>query len=168
MFTTIYDLDTWTLWREYAFGPAGGRDLLLFALIAAGCTTYALWQRRPLYLLGVIPVVIFATFWAPVMSREMQWGRALLEQYRAGRCRTAEGRVHVQAEQRLGGHSVDKITVGDVPLQISHFELGPQYRDSIVYGGALKEGVDARVWYCPAAAVFRSDHSGPVVRVDVR
>lgn len=166
MYTTVYELDTSALWKAYVFSPGGGLELGAFVVLSAGCAIFAVWKRRLIFLSPLVPLAMFVFFWAPFMVREFQWGRTLLDLYRSGRCQIAEGAVHVQAQQLLAGHSIDRITVGTTPLEVSHFEVGPQYRDSIVYGGVLKEGAAARVWHCPAA-VFQSGASGPIVRVDV-
>jgi hypothetical protein len=166
MYTTVYDLDTQTLWKAYVVSE--GRSLLPFVLVVSGFAIYAIWRRRWIYLLPLVPLAFFLSFWTPFMVNEFRYGRTLLDQYTAGKCRIAEGTTHVQAQQRLEGHSIDKITIGAVPLQISHFEVGPHYRDSIVYGGVLKDGVAARVWYCPSTTNGGSDASAPIVRVDIK
>jgi hypothetical protein len=166
VYTTVYELDSWAVWRSYVLAPVGAAVLIPVAL-AAGCVLLAVIRRRPLYFVGTVPFLLVLTFWVPVLLGESQWGRSLLGLYAGGGCQVVEGTTHVRALQRLEGHSIDRIEIGGIPFEVSHFELGPQYRDSIAYGGVLKEGVDARVWYCPPMA-FSSGTSGPIVRVDVK
>ena len=78
MYTTVFDLDARTLWKEYGLSSAGGRDLLLLGAIVAGCMIYGAWRGRPLFFLSVIPLAMFLFFWTPMMLRELQWGRAHL------------------------------------------------------------------------------------------
>jgi len=70
-----------------------------------------------------------------------------------------EGTVHVTHMQPLHGHaSGDKIIVGDRQFEIDDFLVTPGYRQTIAHGGALREGVYARLHY----------YDGVIIKVEVR
>jgi hypothetical protein len=165
MYTTVYELDSNRLWDAY-LAPSGSTGFVVLLAFGVACAIATIIWRRPVLLVGLLPFVLVTSFFGPPLVHEYEWGRSLLDAYTSGSCSTAEGRVHVLAQQRREGHSIDRIDVGGVRLEVSHFELGPQYRDSIVYGGALKEDVEAKVWYCPKQAY--AGNGGPIVRVDVK
>ena len=67
----------------------------------------------------------------------------------SGNTRVAEGVVHVSAMQAYHGHnSGDRVTVGGLPFEVDYFYATPGYKQTIEHGGALQEGVYARVHYC--------------------
>ena len=53
MYSTVYELDSWTLWKTYVFSASGAGALLFPFAISLGCVVYALGRRRPFYLVGV-------------------------------------------------------------------------------------------------------------------
>ena len=163
----MFELNQRGLWNTYDLYRTGGPEFLIIGAICVACILYAVVRRQPMFLLVVVPLAIFIAFYWPELTGEFRWGRSLLNQYELVQCQVAEGMTRVEAQQRREGHSVDKIVVGGVPLEVSHFEVGPHYHESIVYGGVLKDGVSARVWYCPGAA---SSIGGarPIVRIDLR
>ena len=164
MYTTVYELNEPALWKAYLTG-SGVPEIAIFAAIAVCCAIYGIARRRPLWVMPLLPALFIGSFWAPMLGREVRYGQRILALYTDGQCQMTEGVTHVLARQRPEGHSIDRIEIGGVPLEVSHYELGPQYRDSIVFGGVLNEGIDARVWYCPQLA---STGSPPIVRVDIK
>jgi hypothetical protein len=167
VYTTVYELNSETLWKSYILGASGGREIVFMLAISLVCLVAAIVRRQPMFLLPILPLALIMSFLTRVLVGESRWGRSLLDQYANGGCQVTEGTTRVQAQQRLEGHSVDRIVIGGVPLEISHFELGPHYRDSIVYGGVLRDGVETRVWYCPQPGSAIGG-AGPIVRVDLR
>ena len=72
----------------------------------------------------------------------------LLDIYHNGKSQVVEGIVHVSHAQPAHGHSSgDKITVGDQTFEVNYFRVTPGYRRTISHGGALREGVFARLHY---------------------
>lgn len=70
-----------------------------------------------------------------------------------------EGTVHVTHMQPVHGHtSGDRIIVGDRAFEIDYFVLTPGYRQTIAHGGALREGVYARLRH----------YDGVIIKVEVR
>jgi hypothetical protein len=73
--------------------------------------------------------------------------------------RTAEGVVQVSGMQAFSGHNPgDRITVGGQPFTVDYFHATPGYKQTIARGGALQNGVYARVHHC----------SGMILKVEVR
>jgi hypothetical protein len=70
-----------------------------------------------------------------------------------------EGPVHVFSKQPEGGHARgDRILINGVRLGVDFFSSTPAYKQTIAHGGALREGVHARVWHC----------DGLILRADIR
>ena len=70
-----------------------------------------------------------------------------------------EGTVHVTHMQPPHGHaSGDKTIVGDGKFEIDYFLLTQGYRQTIAHGGALREGVYARLHH----------YDGVIIKVEVR
>jgi len=71
----------------------------------------------------------------------------------------AEGVVHVSGTQAYHGHNAgDQITVGGQPFVVNYFHATPGYKQTIARGGALRQGVYARVHHC----------NGVILKVEVR
>ncbi|MBI5725383.1 MAG: hypothetical protein HZA50_15610 [Planctomycetes bacterium] len=82
-----------------------------------------------------------------------------VDAYRSGRAGIIEGEVHVLHEQPASGHSdPDIIEIGGVRLTVNAFGRVPVYKETIASGGALREGVHARVYY----------YSEKILRVDIQ
>lgn len=76
-----------------------------------------------------------------------------------GNTRIAEGVVHVSFVQGYHGHSAgDQITVGGQPFDVDHFRVTPGYDQTIARGGALREGVYARLHH----------YNGVITKVEVK
>ena len=77
----------------------------------------------------------------------------------SGNSRTAEGMVHVSQVQAYSGHSSgDQITIGGQKFEVNYSFATPGYKQSIERGGALREGVYARVQHV----------NGVMLKVEVR
>jgi len=70
-----------------------------------------------------------------------------------------EGVVQVSGMQAYQGHNAgDKITVGGQPFEVNYFHAAPGYKQTIARGGALENGVYARLHHC----------NGMILKVEVR
>jgi hypothetical protein len=77
----------------------------------------------------------------------------------SGRSEVTEGTVHVTHLQPVHGHADgDKIIVGNRQFEINYFMVTPGYRLTIAHGGALHEGVYARLHH----------YDGVISKVEVR
>jgi hypothetical protein len=77
----------------------------------------------------------------------------------SGQSEVTEGTVHVIHMQSAHGHaSGDNIIVGDRQFEIDYFRVTPGYRQTIAHGGALREGVYARLHH----------YDGVIIKVEVR
>ena len=168
MFTTVFEIGESTIASTVFSFSALGFELLAVALVLVGSIFTSIKMRRRQPLFAAVPVLLFFVMAAPSSLSNFRRGQRLFELYKSGSCSMVEGVVHVEARQRPEGHSVDRITVAGIPLEVSHFERGPHYRDSLAYGGVLDEGVVARVWYCPPGTMFQASRTGPIVRVDLK
>jgi hypothetical protein len=84
---------------------------------------------------------------------------ALVRAYRDGAAQVVEGTVQVISRQPEGGHARgDLIRIGEVRFGVDYFSLTPAYSQTIAHGGALRDGVQARVWHC----------DGLILRADIR
>ena len=93
---------------------------------------------------GILWLLIHIPFWR-IGTAEID---NLLSVYHNGKSPTTEGIVHVSHEQPATGHTAgDKITVGDQTFEVNYFLVTPGYKQTISHGGALREGVFARLHY---------------------
>jgi hypothetical protein len=77
----------------------------------------------------------------------------------SGQSEVTEGTVHVIHMQPAHGHaSGDKIIVGNRQFEIDYFWVTPGYQQTIARGGALREGVYARLHH----------YDGVIIKVEVR
>jgi hypothetical protein len=77
----------------------------------------------------------------------------------SGQSEVTEGAVHVTHMQPWHGHTGgDKIIVGDRQFEIDDFRVTPGYQQTIMHGGALREGVYARLHH----------YDGVITKVEVR
>lgn len=120
----------------------------------------AKWKPR---LRTVIFLAVWTLVWFPFsisdlisVSREH---RDLLSAYQTGNYAIAEGRVKVLRTQPKSGHAPgDLVSVGGRQFEINFFLQTPAYHTTIAWGGRLREGVYAKVFY----------HDGEILRIDVR
>jgi hypothetical protein len=105
--------------------------------------------------LGTIWLIVTLPLWNLATS---DTDRLLLIQL-SGHREVTEGAVHVTHMQPLHGHAAgDKIIVGDRQFEIDSFLVTPGYRQTIAHGGALREGVYARLHH----------YDGVIIKVEVR
>lgn len=109
----------------------------------------------------------FMTFWGfiwlcisiPIWQKEISDINHFLEIYRNGKCQIVEGIVQVSHEQPASGHTAgDKITVDGQEFEVNYFMVTPGYNITISHGGALREGVFARLHY----------YNGVILKVEIR
>jgi hypothetical protein len=104
---------------------------------------------------GAIWLIVTLPLWNLATSHT---DRLLLIQL-SGHSEVTEGAVHVTHMQPLHGHAAgDKIIVGDRQFEINYFMVTPGYRQTIAQGGALREGVYARL----------HRYDGVIIKVEVR
>jgi hypothetical protein len=76
-----------------------------------------------------------------------------------GERRVTEGVIHVTHQQPAHGHSSgDKISVGGRAFEVNYYLATPGYKQTIAHGGALREGVYARLHY----------EGGVILKVEVK
>ncbi len=162
-FTTIFEITA---------GTNGIRADVIFRLVIgiviliAGITGLILRKKTR----GLFPKKlwgpVFMTFWGvmwlllhiPLWRIGTSDIEQLLDVFRNGQCQIAEGVVHVTHEQPFGGHSAgDVITVGGQEFEINYFHVTPGYKQTNSHGGALREGVFARLHY----------HNGVILKIEI-
>jgi hypothetical protein len=121
--------------------------------------TQAGWRRMfnavSLIGLGAIWLIVTLPLWNLATS---DTDRLLLIQV-SGQSEVTEGTVHVRHMQPRHGHSSgDKVIVGDRQFEIDYFRVTRGYRQTIAHGGALREGVYARLHH----------YGGVIIKVEVR
>jgi hypothetical protein len=119
--------------------------------------------RFPKQLVGSAFMIGWAVLWIVMHIPLWRIGTTnithLLDTYRNGKSQIAEGIVHVLHEQPAHGHSSgDKITVGGQTFEVNYFLVTPGYKQTISHGGALREGVFARLHY----------YDGVILKVEIR
>lgn len=123
---------------------AGFHLLLSLGAILAGIVgvVRGLWkhERRTTWLL----LIVAGCFWGVFHGGLFFLAADDLRQ----QPRVAEGVVRVSHQQPYHGHSSgDKITVGGQAFEVDYFHATPGYTQTIVHGGALRDGVYARLTY---------------------
>jgi hypothetical protein len=104
---------------------------------------------------GAIWLMVTLPLWNVARS---DTDRLLLIQL-SGQSEVSEGTVHVTHMQPLHGHADgDKIIVGGRQFEINYFMVTPGYRQTIAHGGALREGMYARLHH----------YEGVIIKVEVR
>jgi hypothetical protein len=143
-------------WIRMGFGIA--------ATIASMVWLVRVWRRQSgwrqmlnaacLIGLGAIWLIVTLPLWNLVSDSD----RLRLIQLR-GQSEVTEDAVHVTHMQPLHGHaSGDRIVVDGRQFEIDYFRLTPGYRQTIAHGGALREGVYARLHH----------YGGVITKVEVR
>lgn len=126
-------------------------------VLIAGITGLVLRHRTqgrfPRGLYGPTVMVAFGVLWLymhlPLWRTSTSDIEYLVDVYRSGRCEILEGFVHVRHEQPATGHAPgDKIIVGGHEFEVNYFRVTPGYKRTISRGGALREGVFARLHHC--------------------
>lgn len=109
---------------------------------------------------------VFLMFWglgwfrfSPSILATYSHADKLYADYQNRRYDTVEGTVYVLREQPEIGHAPgDLILIGGKEFVINYFRMTPGYRRTISHGGALRNGVYARLCY----------RDGHILRVDIR
>jgi len=84
---------------------------------------------------------------------------SLLDIYRNGRSDVVEGVISVKHEQPASGHTKgDVITIGGKEFEVNQFLVTPGYKTTISHGGALRQGVYARLHY----------HDGIILKAEIK
>jgi hypothetical protein len=150
-FTTIFEKTAAGLLASALLYFAIGAGLLIWGIVGFIRHRRNLKQRIR-YLLVVLPGLFFCWALHPNLFLFVAYDLR-------GQPQIAEGVVHVSFMQAYHGHSGgDKITVGDQTFDVDYFYATPGYRRTIAHGGALREGVYARLYH----------YNGVIVKVEVR
>ncbi|CAG0971024.1 hypothetical protein ANRL2_01638 [Anaerolineae bacterium] len=162
-FTTMDGFETIFLFTDVADGllnkfkgeiPVGAAAVLLGpgALFLA----LLLLKRRGRFALRLLFAGMFLIFWGANWftihsndyARFDQEFRKLQSVYTHQQYQVAEGYVHVLHMQPANGHDQgDVVNIGGVEFEIDAYMLTFGYAHIIAHGGALKEGIYARVYY---------------------
>ncbi len=141
-----------------------GIGIVLFVCAVVGIRRLNLpkwWSREKGTQFGAL--LLFSVLWMVVAGAgffvNMYQSFELVAAYRDGTAQVVEGPVHVLREQPASGHAAgDLIEIKGTKLLIDYFTVTPAYKQTIAYGGALREGTVARVWH----------YDGKILRVDLR
>ncbi len=155
---TVQNLGNWAL-----VGPillAGGILWLLFSLFIVWKT-----KRRVFLILAAGSILFFCiglpftmTLTGAQQNENKEYVR-LKQVYDREQYQIAEGVVHVLHEQPRMGHAAgDLVTIAGKQFTVDYYVQGLGYDQTIAWGGALKEGTYARVFY----------DRDTILRVDIR
>ena len=117
-------------------------------------------DEMELFKLFLIWILIFG-FFLIVFMVGIPEADHLIDVYRNGKCEITEGIVHVTHYQPFGGRSPgDKISLGDRKFEVNYYSgiLPGGYKQTISHGGALGEGVYARLHH----------YNGVILKVEVK
>ncbi len=149
-FITVFEIsaDANGLRRDAMFRMAIG----ICAVVFGARSLVRTWrgERRLRDLVFPAFSVLWGVVWTvadvPLWQVGITDARRLVELQRSGGGEVTEGVVHVKHQQPASGHSSgDKITVGGREFEVNYFLATPGYRQTIAHGGALREGVYARL-----------------------
>jgi hypothetical protein len=99
---------------------------------------------RPIFVVWCTAWICFSSFW---VGMNLYKGHRYLTALRDGKCSVVAGIVHVIHQQPYGGHDAgDHIMIGGQDFQYSDYSASLSYAQTISHGGALKEGVRARLF----------------------
>lgn len=147
---TVFEITSWSngiradALFDFAVG-VGSLSFGIFLLVRA---------RRARELSKAWPMALFIIGWSlfwlvgglPLWKIATVGIRELVQVHENGQDEVTEGPVHVSFQQPAWGHtSGDKITVGGKPFEVNYYLVTPGYRRTISHGGALREGVFARL-----------------------
>jgi hypothetical protein len=149
-FTTVFEITA---------GSNGLRGEVLFDVaigvlaVTFGVVSVVRARRREARLLEmVVPAFFFVWGVSWLAAQTPLWHigisetSRLVELQRSGRSEVTEGVIHVGHQQPAHGHSSgDKLTLGGRQFEVNYFLATPGYRQTIAHGGALREGVYARL-----------------------
>lgn len=147
---TVFEITGWSngirAGALFDFAIGTGALILGTALLVRSWRSRTLSKGWPM----VLFIIGWSLFWLvgdlPSLKLATVGIRDLIQAYRNGRAEVIEGVVHVSHRQPAWGHSAgDKITIGDKRFEVNFFLATPGYRRTISHGGALREGVFARL-----------------------
>ena len=123
--------------------------VILFLLGAYYLVSNYRGKKTPVKRLTSTVMVIIGALWlslSPTVLAVIEEKTEIQELYDAGHYETVEGIVKVLREQPMEGDTVgDLIEVGGVRFAINFYIETPGYKHTIANGGALREGVRARL-----------------------
>ena len=162
-FTTVFEITAganglrWDVLFRMAIG--------ILAVIFGTRSIMRTWrgERRVRDMVGPVFSFVWGVVWivahVPLWHVGITETRRLIELQRSGGGEVTEGVVHVKYEQPAHGHSSgDKITVGGREFEVDYFLATPGYKETISHGGALREGVYARLHH----------EGGVILKVEVK
>jgi len=120
-------------------------------------------SRWPKKLFPSLFMIGWGIFWLalhlPLFQISITKINSLLDIYRNGRSHVIEGVISVKHEQPASGHTKgDVITIGGKEFEVNQFLVTPGYKTTICHGGALRQGVHARLHY----------HDGIILKVEIK
>jgi len=160
---TVFDI---TVGSNGIGGDAWFRMAIGIGVAIAGMVWLArAWRRQAGWrkMFNAVSLIGFGAIWLIVTLP--LWNLATPDSDRlpliqlSGPSEVTEGAVHVTHPQPEHGHAAgDRISVGDRQFEIDYFRVTPGYRQTIAHGGALREGVYARLHH----------YDGVIIKVEVR
>lgn len=160
---TVFDI---TVGSNGIGGDAWFRMAIGIGVAIAGMVWLArVWRRQAGWrkIFNAVSLIGFGVIWL-IMTLPL-WNLATSNTDRvplielSGPSEVTEGAVHVTHTQPGHGHAEgDKIIVGDRQFEIDYFRLTPGYQQTIAHGGALREGMYARLHH----------YDGVIIKVEVR
>lgn len=97
---------------------------------------------------GIVVGSILLISYSAIFIQSIVQTKMIVSAYEHGEYKVAEGVVHVLHKQPSGGHDKgDILRIGNNEFEIDYFQFTPGYDLTIAHGGALKDGVFARVYH---------------------
>ena len=156
-FTTVFDYTAGSIRADALHHIAVGALLIIGGILIWIYRDQIIEEERPGLtaggLLGIL--VVFGLGWWVAHINLFAFAISDIR----GNTQVAEGAVQVSGIQAYHGHnSGDRITVGGQEFEVDYFYATPGYKQTIAHGGALQQGVYARVHHC----------NGVIIKVEVR
>lgn len=111
-------------------------------------------KQRALWIVGIIALCpllfgcLFTFAGGTAASTSNQEYERLSNVYKSQAWKIAEGNVHLVRSQPRGGHAAgDLVIVNGVEFVIDYFNSSWGYHNTVAYGGILKDGTYARIYY---------------------
>jgi len=138
-FKTIFEYTVGSIWAD-----ALSQSAIVLACLIGAVVLFVSRKQTPIVERLGIPLLLVA-FGLGFLFVKLNFLCFAFSDLRSG-FHVAEGVVHVSSKQPFHGHSGgDKITVGNQSFDVDYFCVTPGYKQTIERGGALREGVYARV-----------------------
>jgi len=156
-FQTVFEINNSGDHRLLLMPVAG-----MFATLIGSIILIIRRKRKMAFTKGIyLPWILVITGLFCVTLSFVLWNKAndLFDIYTKGRYEIIEGRVQVLRKQHFHGHSPgDLIKINDSQFVIDYFTIGPEYKKTISRGGALRDGVFARIYH----------YKGDILRIDLK